>query len=252
MKMSLIHYIKWSILSFLMIFLNLVIFFRLEADPTGFYYFLTMFFVFIILLLEYFLQKTLHMKFDYFLPGILIVSSLQFTVTYLRDLNLAFLPSLILFFLLLIKFYLIKKFEYSLNPIQTKSFVIRFYFIAYFLLALSLIIKSHYIFLVVGLIPLYLLSTYLMISHFKAFEKKQFLVYISIVSLILLYLSTSASNKDSLRYDILFNLEYIIVSIIFLLHLFYIHKITKQELANMSKKKIMKQNKLNKSIHRKR
>jgi len=208
-----------------------------------FFLFLSLFFVFVILFSEYFLQRKLSMKFDYFLLGILIISSLQFTVIYLRDVNLAFIPSLILFSLLLIKFYVIKKSEYSYDHVTTKSFVIRLYFISYFLLALSLIIKSHYIYLLVGLIPLYLLSTYLMISNFKEFEKKQFLVYISIVSLILLYLSTSASNQDSMRYDIIFNLEYIIVSFIFLPHLFYIHKITKIELSYMSKKKKMKQEK---------
>lgn len=246
LKLSLVHYIKWSILSFLMIFLNLVIYLRLETDTTGFFYFLSMFFVFVILFSEYLLQRKLSMRFDYFLLGILIVSSLQFTVIYLRDVNLAFIPSLILFSLLLIKFYVIRKSEYPYDLVTTKSYIIRLYFISYFLLALSLIIKSHYIYLLVGLIPLYLLSTYLMISNFKEFEKKQFLVYISIIFLILLYLSTTASNKDSIQYDIFFNLEYIIVSFIFLPHLFYIHKISKIELANMSKKKKMKHKKMNK------
>jgi len=237
MRMRFIQYVKWSLLSFLIIYLNLVLFLRLDTDSSSMFYFLCMFFILIILSAELLLQRKLKMKFDYYIIGILFTSTLQFSIHFLQSLKIAFLPSVLLLILLLVKFYKIRKTDDQVDDATKKAFIIYLYFLSYLLIVLSLIIKSNFIYLLIGFVPLYLLASYLMISNFKEFEKKQYLIYIAIASMILIYLSTSVSKIDSLRYDIIFNLEFIIVSLIFLPHLYFIHKITKNELVLSLKKK---------------
>jgi len=240
MKMSLIHYVKWSLLSFSIIFLNLIILYYADVETFDAFYFLSVIFILFIVFFELLLQRKLKQKFDYILIGILLVSILQITIPYLRDLNMAFIPSLLLLIFIIIRFIQIRKTDFEVEDASKKSFVIYLYFISYFLLALTLIMKSQFIYLFIGTIPLYLLSSYLMITSFKEFERKQFLIYISIVSLVLIYLSSTVSPSRTLRYDIMFNLEFVIVSVLFLPHLFIIYKITNNELEMSLKKKFKK------------
>ncbi|MDO9629109.1 MAG: hypothetical protein Q7I99_04335 [Acholeplasmataceae bacterium] len=237
MKMSLVHYIKWSIFSFSIIFMNLVILLNLYQEYMTVFYALALFFILFIVLSESLLNKKLDMNSDFYQIGLFFCSVLQITVGFLGDIMLAFLPSLLVLALIVVKFVKMRSIYFEFENQNQKSFVLTLYFISFTLLALTLAVKSQYIYLLIGFIPLYFMSAYLMVSNFKEFEKRQYFIYLSILSLILIFLSTTVLNRDSLRYDILFNLEYVIVSSIAILHLIPILKIAKREIETLSKKR---------------
>lgn len=237
MSMKLIHYVKWAIFGLATIYLNYIILLTSGNSRINIYYIHAILWIGFMMLFESILRKKLDMIFDYTLLIIFITSILQIANIFFQPSILVMLPSLIIIVLVIYKFFQIKNAYLEFEMKETLEFTLALYFISFALVSLALILKSAYLYLLIGFIPLYLLSSGLLISKFKEFEKRQYLIYLSVVTFVMIYLSTSLIGELFGEYNLIFSINYVIPTLIFLLHTIPIRKVCLNEISSLSKKK---------------
>ena len=237
MSMKFIHYIKWAIFGLATIYLNYNILLTSGNSRINIYYIHAIFWIGVMMLFESMLRKKLDMIFDYTLIMIFITSVLQVANIYFQPSIFVMLPSLIIIVLVIYKFFQIKNAYLEFETKETLKFTLALYFVSFSLVSLALILKSAYLYLLIGFIPLYLISIGLLISKFKEFEKRQYLIYLSVITFILIYLSTSLNGELFDEYYLFFNLNFVIPTLIFLLHLIPLRNVCLSEIESLKKKK---------------
>lgn len=237
MSMKLIHYVKWAIFGLATIYLNYIILLTSGNSRINIYYIHAILWIGFMMLFESILRKKLDMIFDYTLLIIFITSILQIANIVIQPTIFMMLPSLIILVLIIYKFFQIKNAYLEFEMKETLEFTLALYFVSFSLVSLALILKSAYLYLLIGFIPLYLLSSGLLISKFKEFEKRQYLIYLSVVTFVMIYLSTSLIGELFGEYNLIFSINYVIPTLIFLLHTIPIRKVCLNEISSLSKKK---------------
>ncbi|MBU1142789.1 MAG: hypothetical protein KKH92_04005, partial [Firmicutes bacterium] len=82
MNLKLIHYMKWIMFSYCIIYLNILLLASIGVEYQNLYFFLAYILLCVIVLFDFLLNRRLGMKIDFIMIGILFVSALQMLIAF--------------------------------------------------------------------------------------------------------------------------------------------------------------------------
>ena len=193
---------------------------------------------------DYHLSSSLHKKFDYLSILIFIFFFFPFLIFSLIPELLEkpiypvflFIPIIINIALFIFKLRNIRLIDLEISIADELTYYRRLYFSSFVMIILVLLIKSKYLFELIPVGLIFITSIGLLMSHFRKIERNYY-VFFTFITLVLVYLSTTVYSNSNSEYNIFFNFTFVIITLISLLHIIPISRITKFEIVENTKKK---------------